>query len=98
MIHPTHYKNYVGQYVKRFYRPFTEETIHKIAGFKLNEYGTPLFHYTKEGQEEEYEDWWLDCEDSCIITNEFPVQVIAWVANVNDPQYKGYNPFTKQIQ
>jgi len=40
---------------------------------------------------------WLDCEDSCIITNEMPIKEINWVANVNDKKYKGYNPFTKNI-
>jgi len=97
MKHPEHYKNYVGQYVKRFYSPFKEENIFQIADFKIDERGTPHFHYMKEGEEELYKDWWLDCEDSCIITNELPEKDIDWVANVNNPEYKGYNPFTKTI-
>lgn len=86
---PQHYKNYVGQYVKRFYRPFVKDGMHKIKDFKLNECGTPLYLY--DGPDGE---WWADCEDSCIITNETPIQNIDWVANINDERYKGYNPFT----
>jgi len=40
----------------------------------------------------------MDCEDSCIITNETPIKYIEWVANVNDKEYKGYNPFNGEIK
>lgn len=98
MKHPKHYQNYVGQYVKRFYEPFKEENICFIAAFMeevnptLN-YRVPMFLYRK-GEDE----WWADCEDSCIITNELPIKEIDWVANTNSPEYKGYNPFTQNIQ
>ncbi len=92
-----HYKNYVGQYVKRFYKPFTEDHILKIIDYKHDaaeeEKGTCLedMYLCSDGM-------WYDCEDSCIITNEFPIKNIDWVANVNDPQYEGYNPFTGKIK
>lgn len=83
-----HYKDYVGQYVKRFYCPFNKESIYKIKDYKVDECGIHCFLYFNEKEE-----WWTDCEDSCIITNELPIKEIDWVANVNDKQYEGYNPF-----
>ena len=83
-----YYKNYVGHFVKRFYAPFREDAIYKIKEFRENKFGTEEFLYSN-GKEE----WWTDCEDSCIITNEIPVLNIDWVANVNSEEYKGFNPF-----
>lgn len=85
-----HYKNYVGQYGKRFYEPFIEKHIRKIDGFRDNVRNFAEFHF--EGDPDDY---WYDCEDTCIITNEEPIQIINWVANVNDEGYlpKFFNPF-----
>ena len=93
MEHPQHYINYVGQYVKRFYRPFDKEAIHKIKDFRMTDkpYG-PEFLYDNGIDEP----WWTDCEDSCIITNELPDLNLDWVANVNSKEYQGYNPFTNK--
>ncbi len=97
MKEPEHYKNYVGQYVKRFYTPFEKENIFKIKDFRVKkkkgirrEFECSEFLYSN-GTEE----WWADCEDSCIITNEHPVKEIDWVANVNSVEYKTeyFNPF-----
>lgn len=101
MKRPTHYKNYVGQYVKRFYAPFKKESIYKIKGFRVVEkfdikdkpFLVDEFLYDNGIDES----WWADCEDSCIITNESPIKNIDWVANVNHPEYKGYNPFNEEI-
>ena len=83
-----YYKNYIGQYAKRFYRPFFKEWIFKIKDYRINDDGVEEFLYT-DGKDE----WWADCEDTCIITNELPIKDIGWVANVNSEKYKGYNPF-----
>jgi len=96
-----HYKKYVGQYVKRFYNSFDEKSTWKIGSYREVTYfengkalkPRPEFHYSKG-----HEEFWGDCEDSCIITNETPILEIEWVANVNDPKYHGYNPFTKTIK
>lgn len=90
-----HYKNYIGQYGKRFYAPFKAEKIFYLKDHRISKYGIDEFLYQPltEG-----ESWWADCEDTCIITNELPVKDIDWVANVHSDYYKGYNPFTKQIQ
>jgi hypothetical protein len=85
-----HYKKYVGQYVKRFYNTFEEKNIYKIADFRINKYGIEEYLYVKNDFSN-----WLDCEDSCIITNELPDLKLDWVANTNDQDYKGYNPFEK---
>lgn len=84
-----HFKNYVGQYVKRFYAPFKEQEIYQIKDYRDTVRGFPEYLYSKPDGE-----FWTDCEDSCIITNEMPIKDIEWVANVNDPEYKGFNPFT----
>lgn len=83
-----HYKNYIGQFVKRFYNPFEERYIFKIKDYRINQYGIDEFLYSNE-----QEDFWTDCEDSCIITNEIPILNIDWVANVNDEEYVWFNPF-----
>ena len=90
MEEPQHYKNYVGAYGKRFYQPFIEENIRKIDGFSDTRRNFAEFHF--EGDPEDY---WYDCEDTCIITNEFPIQEIAWVVNVNSKEYLSeyYNPY-----
>ncbi len=85
---PKHYKDYVGQYGKRFYQPFTKEYIRKIDGFIDTRRNFAEFHF--EGDDNDY---WYDCEDTCIITNELPIKDIPWVANVYHKDYKGYNPF-----
>ena len=99
--YPDHYKNYVGQYVKRFYAPFDKEYMYKIVDFKLAECKTleGLVIYWPEYMYESSDGtrYWYDCEDSCIITNELPIKKIDWVANVADPEYHGYNPFTGKI-
>ena len=87
--------------MKRFYASFDEKNIWKIGSYREVTYfddgvarkPCPEFLYRRG-----HEEFWTDCEDSCIITNETPILEIDWVANVNDPQYKGYNPFTKTIQ
>ncbi len=95
-----HYENYVGQFVKRFAAPFEEEYIYKIKAHRISStkyiddedyHDYPEFLYSQEGKK----DWWADCEDSCIITNEMPIKKIDWVANVYDEKYTGFNPFTK---
>lgn len=89
-----HYEKYVGQFVKRFYRPFEKNAIFMIRGFRINKYGVEEFLYDNGTDEP----WWTDCEDSCIITNEMPIQEIAWVANTNSSEYKGYDPFLEIIK
>lgn len=98
-----HYKNYVGDYVKRFYASFDKKSIYKIKDFRIREQESlrnpgkmiKIEEFLYSGEEG---DWWTDCEDSCIITNEMPIKVIPWVANVNDPEYKPeyYNPFKNE--
>ena len=85
-----HYKNYIGQYVKRFYASFKDENIYKIKDYRIDMYNIHKYIYSKGADE-----FWTDCEDSCIITNELPVLDIAWVANVNSDKYIGFNPFSK---
>jgi hypothetical protein len=93
------YKKYVGQYVKRFYTKFDYESMYRIGDYREKEAYTlqnelmliPEFFY-KDGK---YDSFWTDVEDSVIITNELPIVQDERVANVNDPEYKGYNPFTK---
>ncbi len=92
MLTDKQYKSYVGQYVKRFYAPFKESNICKIKDFRTGDYGAPEYLYN-DGTDE----WWADCEDSCIITNETPVKNLDWVANVNHREYAGYNPFTRKM-
>lgn len=97
----TDYQKYIGQYVKRFYAPFEQTSIWKISSYRQVSYydegkmTTPIpeFHYTKG-----YKEFWADVEDSVIITNEIPMIEDERLANVNDPRYKGYNPFTKKNQ
>ena len=90
------YMKYVGQYVKRFYAPFDEKSIWKIGDYRevifFNK-GEPLepraeFHYCRRQEE-----FWTDIEDSVIITNEEIISDDERVANVDHPDYKGYNPF-----
>ena len=90
MIEPNHYKNYVGAYGKRFYAPFKKERINKIDGFRDDVRGIAEFHFLGDP-----DDFWYDCEDTCIITNEIPILNIDWVANVNDKSYTSemYNPY-----
>lgn len=85
-----HYKNYIGQYVKRFYASFKDENIYKIKDYRIDIYNIHQYLYSKGDIE-----FWTDCEDSCIITNELPILDIAWVANVNSDKYIGFNPFSK---
>lgn len=101
------YKDYVGQYVKRFYAPFDKESIYRINGYReiilyndivLTKYFKSQtsvwgeFLYQNIDNSNECE--WRDCEDSCIITNEKPIKNRAWVANVRSKNYKGFNPFS----
>lgn len=102
--YPQHYKNYIGAYGKRFYRPFEKEYIFKILDYRvrtmkgiMNEHCVIPEFLLEDGM-----DWsddpnnihsdprgsWYDCEDTCIITNELPVLKIDWVANVNDSDYE----------
>jgi hypothetical protein len=83
-----HYKNYIGQYVKRFYTPFKEENIYQIKDYRIDIYNIHQYLYSRPNHE-----FWTDCEDSCIITNELPILDINWVANVNSEEYNGFNPF-----
>lgn len=90
------YIKYVKQYVKRFYTPFEEKDIWKIGAYREVIYfedGKPTeprgeFHYWKGCEE-----FWADVDDSVIITNEMPIIEDERIANVNHPDYKGYNPF-----
>ena len=93
------YRKYVGQFVKRFYNKFTEENICKIADYREVKYfreDIPFLVYEFSYSQEVHE-YWTDIEDSVIITNEMPIIEDERIANVNDPNYKGYNPFTKTI-
>lgn len=97
-----HCEDYIGHYAKRFYQPFKKENIYKIVDFRwrlieqvehkgeiiVQEHKIPEFFL----KDEEGGNWY-DCEDSCIITNELPIRVIPWVANVYSSEYDGYNPF-----
>ena len=82
------YKKYVGKYVKRFYTPFLKENIFTIKQFKQDESEFGMFLYD-DGTNQ----WWSDVEDSVIITDEQPMITDIRVANVNHPDYNGYNPF-----
>ena len=96
-----HYKKYAGQFVKRFYAPFDEGRIWKISGYREVTYfedGKPLKPREEFLYRRGHEEFWTDCEDSCIITNETPMLEIEWVANVNHPEYKGYDPFSETIK
>ncbi len=92
MLTNEEYKSYVGQYAKRFYTPFIKTHIFKITGFRINEHHIP--EYLCDDGEGEH---WYDCEDSCVITNEMPVRDLSWVANVNEREYAGYDPFTGKL-
>jgi len=82
------YKKYVGvAYAKRFYTEFLKENIFKIVDFK-NEMG---FDYFK--MKDNDINWWWDVEDCVIITNERPIVEDERIANIFDPNYKGYNPY-----
>lgn len=95
------YKKYVGQYVKRFPARFSEQNIWKIGSYReviYFENDTPLppipeFNYYKAQEE-----FWADVDDSIIITNELPIIEDERIANVNSPEYKGYNPFENNIK
>lgn len=90
-LEPTHYKDYVGQYVKRFYTPFEEKNIFKIKDCRQIHWYSEFLYETLDGEKE----WWTDCEDSTIITNELPMKDIDWVCNIHNEHYKGFNPFEK---
>ena len=100
------YKHYVGKYAKRFYAPFTKESIHPIVGFELRDKIDPLndeylgkeafFHMKDHVDGIEYE-WDWDVEDCVIITDETPISEIERVVNINHDEYYGYNPFTGEI-
>ena len=101
----TFYQKYVGCYAKRFYTPFLKNNIFKIEDFQLIQKekfvlkGKQNFvrKFVKEAyfkmKDDEGNEWEWDVEDCVIITNEMPVKKVERVANVNDPQYKGYNPY-----
>lgn len=90
------YMKYIGQYVKRFYTPFDEQNIWKLGDYReiiYFEKGKPLaprseFHYWQG-----HEEFWSDVEDSIIISNEEIISDDEKVANIDHPDYKGYNPF-----
>ncbi len=92
MLESERYRSYVGQYVKRFYTPFKAANIYKIVDFRVSEFGCPEYLYC-DGEDE----WWSDCEDSFIITNEIPIKDLKHVANVNHEDYVGFNPFTGKL-
>jgi len=95
------YKKYVGQYVKRFYAPFAKGNIWAIGDYREVTHfegdkpsqSIPEFQYSR-GREQ----FWADVDDSVIITNEDIISKDVRVANVNHPDYKGYNPFTENIE
>lgn len=89
----TEYEKYVGCYVKRFYTPFLKENIFKILEYRISKYGIPEFLYYNAFYFLENEQYWADIEDSVIITNELPIIKDERVANVNSPDYNGYNPY-----
>ena len=74
-------------YAKRFYTPFLEENIFKVIGFELRN-KEPHVQVTNNDI-----DWWWDVEDCIFITNDPLIINNDQVANTNDPEYSGYNPF-----
>ncbi len=98
MKEPEHYKDYVGHYGKRFYLPNVDVNIRKIDGFRHKIHRTrnitsecDEFHFVGDD-----ENFWYDCEDTAIITNEFPIKDIEWVLNVRSENYRGWNPFLQE--
>ena len=96
------YIKYIGQYVKRFYTPFTKENIFKIGDYREVVYfengiaQNPISEFLYQGFNEKTnlpEEFWADVEDSVIITNEEYDIEDERVINVNDKRYNGYNPF-----
>jgi hypothetical protein len=85
------YKKYVGCYAKRFYAPFDEVNMYKIIGFRMKR-GEAFFKMEDKTNTSEYQ-WYWDVEDCVIITNEAPMIEDERVANINHPDYKGYNPY-----
>ena len=93
LIPVENYDVYIGDFAKRFYTPFTKESICEILEFQLDKHGE-LYILVKS----EYIDtpFLWDLEDSVIITNERLTVNFDDVANVNHEQYNGYNPFNKK--
>jgi len=100
------YEKYVGCYAKRFYTPFEENKIFPIVGFEIiyNDFVKSNLAYFKCRDEEwadipdsENYEWLWDVEDCVVITNEQPEIEDERVANIFNAEYKGYNPYTKQI-
>jgi len=83
------YEKYVGCFAKRFYQPFLKEHILKILKYRLNKFGIPEFLLGNDDEEQN----WYDIEDLVIITDESPMIKDERVANINNPEYTGYNPY-----
>lgn len=88
------YKQYVGNFAKRFYTPFEADNIFTIVDFKII---SGFAHIQVQNANEET--WWWDAEDSVFIVDE-DLQEIEdeRVANVRHEQYLGYNPYNKTIK
>jgi hypothetical protein len=83
-----YYKKYIGEFAKRFYTPFTKENIFQISGFEFyDEYA----HFNMK--DDKGNAWHWDVEDCVIITDRNADTEDERVANVNDSEYKGFNPF-----
>ncbi len=104
MLTTEQYKSYVGQYVKRFYTPYVKANIYKIKDFRTTNRDTMhgvAFNYPEYLYSDGTDEWWCDCEDSVIITNEKPIKNsynhMKYVANTSDKGYAGYDPFTEKL-
>lgn len=87
------YEKYVGQFAKRFYTPFDSNSIFQIVGYTI---ASSVPYFTMQDLNGDVWDW--DVEDCVVITNESIVINDNRVANVNDSEYTGFNPFsTKDI-
>jgi hypothetical protein len=104
MLTNEQYKSYIGQYVKRFYTPFVKANIFIIKDFRVTKRESMhghVFNYPEYLYFDGKDEWWCDCEDSVIITNEKPVKVsynhIKYVANIYEKEYAGYDPFSDKV-
>ena len=90
-IRSNYYEKYVGCYAKRFYTPFEKQNMFKILCFRIR-LNIAEIRVIDMGTGD---NWWWDVEDCVFITDEKPMIEDERVANIFHPEYKGYNPFTK---
>ena len=88
-------KVFIGCYVKRFYSKFEEGNMWVILDAR-GDCATGDFLYDDGA--------WRDIEDSVVITDDTNLTIdgdidgeFPWIAYTTHEQYKGYNPFTKEI-